>query len=181
MQEPPNQPPETPPGGPPEQVQPCNPAEGEAPSKRRGNPANLNRGVPKNVERGPDGKLKRRVPAPVSEIKADEKVLSTEIGPKLEAMQWVVSHAPGDEQTWQQRHMREFKEKNPSAFWARLEKLQDEHDALGITKPNDSVAVWDGKGPCPCCGFEKEQPIEDEGTNKILAMLDELDGRGKVA
>jgi hypothetical protein len=115
-------------------------------------------------------------PPPVSEIKEDAPVLSTESEGELAAMQWVTTHAPGDERSWEQRSARQFKESAPAAFYARKAKLEE---AAGAGAAGGAIVgqQWDGNGPCPCCGREAEKPIEDEGTQKILAMLNELDGR----
>ena len=68
----------------------------------------------------------------------------------------------------------------PLGYWDRMQKLKEERNSrekqVGI-EPNDSMLTWDGVGPCPCCGWTKEKALQDDGAQKIMKLLGELEER----
>jgi hypothetical protein len=164
MSEPSKQPPDEPPGG------------------RRGGSGNLVPGIKPGQERGPDGKIRRKAdPGEQGAHRSPACTLSTRTDGELAAMRWVTSHPPEEDETWEQRSAREFKESAPAGFYARKAKLEEQEAEQAAGADGSAPDAWDGEGPCPTCGREKEEPIEDAGTSKILAMLDELDGASTSA
>jgi hypothetical protein len=140
--------------------------------------------VPRNVVRGPDGKLRKPPEGVPGEGEGGPGVpgLSNRVDDELVAIEHVYTHGPDADETWQQKNLRAVKDTSPIQFLNLRLKLQDERKPPpGVSGAEGSAPdqKWDGQGPCPCCGYEKERPIEDEGTAKILAMLAELDGRGE--
>jgi hypothetical protein len=150
---------------------------------RRAGQENLVPGIKPGQRRGPDGKLlpkRAEEPEAPAPAKPPDPPLSLAVEDELTAMEFVWNN-PTD-RTYQHRSFRAMKDGGPLGFWDRLQALKKERakqEEAGRSQGANVGPEWDGTWPCPTCGHEPEQPLDDEGTNKILAMLDELDEREK--
>lgn len=137
----------------------------QPPAKKRGNP-DLPPGLKPGQYRDAKGVIRTRG--------KEKKVLSTRTDGELAAMRWVETHGPEDDETWEQKSKRSFRESNPATFYARMARLVEQEEERQKAGVPPGTPEWDGEGDCPCCGRKAEKAIEDEGTAKILAMLEEL-------
>lgn len=155
------------------------PKEEPPPKKKRGNPATLAKGLTSNQERGTDGKIRKKPAAPVEGVQGEaagvKRRLLALVEDELVAMEWVWNNP--DDKTFQHASFRAMKVTSSIGYYDRMTAMKVERAKAAPKPVEDGKPAWDGVGPCPCCGREVEQPLEDEGSTKIIKMLDQLDAR----
>jgi hypothetical protein len=120
------------------------------PPKRSHRLDNLNRGPSATVEQGPDGRFRKK--------KSPEPVLTDDVVPDLEAMQWVWLKKP----VTSKQHaafQSLLADDGPAKFWDRMQRLRPETGCSSSGTSQPSIA-WDGTGGCPTC--KRQAEIEPE-------------------